>query len=307
MNYDNGVNVEPLKTILTDHSLTGIDHHWVDNQFATSGEVVNVWDSSRSSSIHEYKWGADSVLSIAFNPAERCLMGSTGSDRNVCLYDLRAAVPMRKFMLSMKSNKLAWNPMEPLHFTLANEDHNLYTFDMRKLDTALMIHKDHVSAVMDVCYSPTGREFVSGSYDRTIRIFKTDGGRSREVYHTKRMQRIFCVNVSVDSKFVLSGSDDTNIRIWKTSASQSLGVKPGRQTRKEQYLHTVKKRYAHMPEVRRISSHKLEPKNIKKAVQLKHIQKESQRVKQDNRKRHMSASECEILPEKKRAVIKEFE
>jgi hypothetical protein len=42
---------------------------------------------------------------------------------------------------------------------------------------------------MDVDYSPTGREFVAGSYDRSVRVFAYNGGRSREVYHTKRMQR----------------------------------------------------------------------------------------------------------------------
>ena len=46
-----------------------------------------------------------------------------------------------------------------------------------------------LQAVMDVDYSPTGREFVAGSYDRSVRIFAYNGGRSREVYHTKRMQR----------------------------------------------------------------------------------------------------------------------
>jgi WD repeat and SOF domain-containing protein 1 len=95
----------------------------------------------------------------------------------------------------------------------------LYTFDMRKMNRAMMVHKDHVSAVyvtlsqawhsgaahaksltwtfvrgwpfhsMDVAYSPTGREFVSGSYDRTIRIFNVRSAKSREVYHTQRMQR----------------------------------------------------------------------------------------------------------------------
>jgi len=42
---------------------------------------------------------------------------------------------------------------------------------------------------MSVDYSPTGREFASGSYDRTVRIFAENEGTSREVYHTKRMQR----------------------------------------------------------------------------------------------------------------------
>ncbi len=36
-------------------------------------------------------------------------------------------------------------------------------------------------AVLDVDYSPTGREFVSGSFDKTIRIFPVDQGRSRSV------------------------------------------------------------------------------------------------------------------------------
>lgn len=33
--------------------------------------------------------------------------------------------------------------------------------------------------VMDVDYSPTGREFVSGSFDKTLRIFPVDKGHSR--------------------------------------------------------------------------------------------------------------------------------
>ena len=51
------------------------------------------------------------------------------------------------------------------------------------------VHRDHVQAVIDVDYSPTGKEFVSGSYDKSIRIFESNKGHSREVYHTKRMQR----------------------------------------------------------------------------------------------------------------------
>lgn len=44
-----------------------------------------------------------------------------------------------------------------------------------------MVHMDHVSAVLDVDYSPTGKEFVSASFDKTIRIFPKDSDRSRSV------------------------------------------------------------------------------------------------------------------------------
>lgn len=75
--------------------------------------------------------------------------------------------------------------------------------------------QDFVSAVMDVDYSPTGREFVAGGYDRSVRIFAHNGGHSREVYHTKRMQRVFAVRFSGDASYVFSGSDDMNLRVWK--------------------------------------------------------------------------------------------
>jgi len=117
--------------------------------------------------------------------------------------------------MQTKTNSIAWNPMEAFNFTAANEDSSLYTYDMRKLQSATCVHKDFVSAVMDVDYSPTGREFVAGSYDRSVRIFSHNGGHSKEVYHTKRMQRIFAVRFSGDGSYVFSGSDDMNVRLWK--------------------------------------------------------------------------------------------
>ena len=51
--------------------------------------------------------------------------------------------------------------------------------------------QDFTNAVMDVDFSPTGREFVAASYDRSVRIYPYNSGHSREVYTAKRMQRVF--------------------------------------------------------------------------------------------------------------------
>jgi len=45
-----------------------IDHHWEDDKFATAGAAVDIWDHSRAEPISTYSWGADSVLSVRFNP-----------------------------------------------------------------------------------------------------------------------------------------------------------------------------------------------------------------------------------------------
>ena len=58
-------NIEPIKTILAPHALKAIDHHWVDQQYATVGESLCIWDGTRISSdpIHTYSWGCDSLSS----------------------------------------------------------------------------------------------------------------------------------------------------------------------------------------------------------------------------------------------------
>lgn len=68
---------------------------------------------------------------------------------------------------------------------------------------------------MDVDFSPTGREFVAASYDRSVRIYPFNSGHSREVYTAKRMQRVFAVRFTGDGSYVVTGSDDFNMRIWK--------------------------------------------------------------------------------------------
>jgi DDB1- and CUL4-associated factor 13 len=180
------------------------------------------------------------------------LLASTGGDRSVVLYDVRADSALRQVTLAMNANALAWNPREPLNFTVGCEDSHCYTFDMRKLSHALMVHKDHVGAVMDVHYSPTGREFVSGSYDRTIRIWRAAEGKSREVYHAKRMQRVFTVKYTMDARYVLSGSDDTNVRIWKAQASAPLQRLLPAERAHMDYAAALKGRFQHAPEVKRI-------------------------------------------------------
>eukprot|EP00163_Fabomonas_tropica_P002615 TRINITY_DN1201_c0_g1_i1.p1 TRINITY_DN1201_c0_g1~~TRINITY_DN1201_c0_g1_i1.p1 ORF type:complete len:353 (-),score=85.44 TRINITY_DN1201_c0_g1_i1:92-1150(-) len=293
----------PVMTYLGKYGFTGIDHHWRKQQFATCGPVVQVWDHARAEPIKTFEWGADSILSVKYNPVETDILATTASDRNIVLYDLRMSEPLKKLIMAMRNNALAWNPMEAFNFTVANEDHNLYTYDMRKLDIALNVHKDHVAAVMDVDYSPTGREFVTGSYDKTIRIFRYDQGRSREVYHTKRMQRVVCVRFTQDANFILSGSDDTNVRIWKAQASKKVGTMVFREREKLKYQDKLKKRYGHMPEIKRILRHRHLPKPVYNATKRKREIEESDKRKIKNLRAHSAPGTVKTKPERKKNIV----
>jgi DDB1- and CUL4-associated factor 13 len=282
-----------------------IDHHWSEKKFATSSSSVDIWDYLRSDPIHNYSWGAETVTTVRFNPADPSLFASTANDRSVVLYDLRAESPLQKVVMAMNSNALAWNPREPMNFTIASEDWNCYTFDMRKLDIAMMVHKDHAGAVMDIHYSPTGREFVSGSYDRTVRIFRVDNSRSREVYHTSRMQRVFSVRFTGDAKYIVSGSDDANVRIWKARASEPLGRLLPRERASLDYSNALKRKYAHMPEIKRISQQRHVPKVIDNARVRRFEEGQRERKKLENVRAHTKADNPAGIPiaERKKGIV----
>lgn len=197
--------------------------------------------------------------------------------------------------------------MEAFNFTVANEDCNLYSYDMRRFSSATCVHQDFVSAVMDIDYSPTGREFVAGSYDRTVRIYKYNAGHSREVYHTKRMQRVFCVRFSGDATYVFSGSDDMNVRLWKAEASEQLGVLLPAEKKKHAYDKALLERYKHLDDVKRISRHRHVPKPILKATKQRRNIIDNDRRKLERRIAHSKPGAIKVKPERKKKILAEVE
>ena len=271
-----GGGVAPVRAWDARAGLCGVDAHGGDAaRFATCGGAgVEVWDVARGYPLLVLAWGAHAATCVRWNPGEAHLLLAASSDRGVALYDTRAATPLCKATLTMNANAAAWNPREPINFTLASEDSNLYTFDMRKLDAAAGVHKGHTAAVMDVHYSPAGREFASAGYDRTVKLWAVPGagaaeraGRARDTYHGERMGRVWAVRFTPDGRFVLSGSDDANVRLWKARAAEALAPQLPRERAAANYRGALKAKFAHMPEVKRIANMRRLPKALKNAEQ----------------------------------------
>ncbi|XP_043580531.1 DDB1- and CUL4-associated factor 13 [Bombus pyrosoma] len=296
---------EPINTVISKTIISGISHHRTQPIFATCGEVCHLWEETRNEPIRTFKWGVDSLYDIKYNPVQSNLFAACASDRSIILYDARETGPLRKVFMKLRTNKLSWNPMEAVTFTCANEDYNLYTYDIRKLKTPVNVHMDHVQAVTDVDYSPTGKEFVSGSYDKSIRIFEINKGRSREVYHTKRMQRLTCMAWSLDNKYIISGSDEMNIRVWKAKASEKLGVLRPRERVALNYSEALKEKFSAHPQVKRISRHRQVPKHVYNAkAELRTIREKSKR-KEANRRAHSKRGAVPFVSERSKSVVQQ--
>lgn len=295
--------VEPLGTAMGKGVLLGVDHSTSDPTFATCGDTVDIWDHDRLEPVRSFSWGVDSTHSVRFNPVETNIISTTASDRTVCLYDIRTSTPLCKVVMTMKPNTTSWNPMEALNFVVANDDSNLYTFDMRNLSEPTNVHMDHVAAVIDVDYAPTGQEFVSCSFDKTIRIFKFSSGRSREVYHTKRMQRVFSVKWSNDGRYILSGSDEMNIRLWKAEASQKMGPLLPRERSALFYSERLRSKFRHHPQVRRVLRHRHIPKLVYQQSKVRRVMLESRRRKLENVILNSKPGTVRRVSERKKHVV----
>ncbi|KAL8272058.1 hypothetical protein Esti_003993 [Eimeria stiedai] len=298
-----GLDPEPVNVFLTNSPVT-----------MSAGESVQLWEPHRSSPLQTFSWASDAVYCARFNPSETSLFAAGLSGNSVALYDIRGNTPIRRVLMKMRTNAICWNPMEPINFTIANEDHNLYTYDMRKLTEALKVHKDFVNAVnwllvetcknrnvekLDVDLSPTGKEFVAASFDGTLRLFKADEGRSRDV--------VLSCRFSADARFVLSGSADMCLRLWKAEAAAPLGPQTYRARVALNYRKTLQEKFGHLHEIKRITRHRHVPKLIKKTQEKKRIMLEAAKRRENNRIAHSKPGKHVRVPERKRAIYREIE
>lgn len=303
----NQVGEEPINVFPAKYAFNTIDHHRNDPVFATGSSLVQVWDETKSAPISNltFPTSTETITAVRFNPAEPSLLASIGSDRTFTLYDTRTGRAERRVVMQMRNNALSWSPTFPTSLLLASEDHNLYTFDVRHLGAPSQIYKAHVAGVMSCDWAPTGLEFVSGGWDRTVRIWKEGKGTGPEVYHTKRMQRVSSTVFTADARFVVSGSDDGNVRVWKAKASDKLGIITARERAAMEYRDSLKERWKMDKEVGKVIRTRHLPKPVYKANTLKRTMLDARRVKEERRRKHTRAGESKPKAERKTVVLQE--
>ncbi|KAJ6466967.1 WD40 repeat-like protein [Mycena sanguinolenta] len=300
-------NPQPITVFNGKSAFNSIDHHNSDPLFASASNLVQIWDETKSLPISNltFPTSTETITSVRFNLSEASVLASVGSDRTFTLYDIRTGKAERRVVMQMSSNSLSWSPTYPTTVLLASEDHNLYTFDIRHLEAPTQIYKGHVAAVMSCDWAPTGLEFVSGGWDRTVRIWTEGRGHSPEVYHTKRMQRVSSALFTSDARFVVSGSDDGNVRIWKAKAAERLGVITARERAAIEYRDSLKDRWKTDAEVGRVVRSRHIPKPVYQAGNLKRTMLEAQRVKEERRRKHTRVGESKPKAERKKLVVVE--
>ena len=73
--------------------------------------------------------------------------------------------------------------------------------------------KGHIYEVWSVAYSPDGTKIISGSEDKTIKIWDANTGECLQTLEG-HLDIILSVAYSPDGTKIISGSSDKTIKIW---------------------------------------------------------------------------------------------
>ena len=279
---------DSLSTYLAESALTGIDHHWTETKFATSGHVVEVWDVNRTRPIQQFEWGDETVTCVKYNKVETSLIACASLDRGVTIFDSRTRSGHSKIIQEVGVTSIAWNPMDPNVFVAGSDDWSCYLFDIRVTGRARNVFQGFVHPVASVDFAPTGRQFCAGSMDNTIRVWgldQTTKTTSTEVFHTKRMAKVTAVRWSLCNTFIYSGSEDANVRVWKADSSKPLRALRGPEQGQFDYMRSLAERHAHTPDVHKVLRARKTPKAVRKLQLLRKSMQTREAVKEMSRKR----------------------
>lgn len=248
---------------------------------AGHSQGVSVFDASRVTP--KYSYLADDISFVKFNRSFKHILA--GVNRlSVNLYDSRS----NKMVIDIEhpgTNCLSFNPQEGYEFSCGNEDGNGYLYDIRNYTRPTEIYRGHTNAIVGISFSPDGREVVTGSFDRTIRIFRINDRKARDCYYNDRMQIVHAVEHSNDGDFIISGSDDGSLRLWKAHADKKTGPLSRVEKESLEYAEALKRKFEHVGEIARIGRHRFLNKEIKHEMRIKHEMHEGKERRASKRER----------------------
>ncbi|AEA38824.1 nucleolar snRNP protein (nucleomorph) [Cryptomonas paramecium] len=195
--------------------VTSLSAHPMCDFFLTTGTRTFLWDLNKLQPIRRLYNKMGLVSKATFNPFEFNIASCCAEDRSVFLCDLRLNHHVKKFFFNMSNNDISWSYVYPSQFTVANEDGNLYSFDIRNFSKIYRTFKGHFMPVTTLSRSPAGHLVASGSFDNTIRLSSDKLLSFSQTLFVPEMKKVYNIFLSLDSKCLVSASEDGTLRLWK--------------------------------------------------------------------------------------------
>jgi len=84
--------------------------------------------------------------------------------------------------------------------------------------------KGHVETVYSVAFHPTIRQVVTGSFDKSVKVWDVNSGKEIKSFSGQQghQQMVLSVAISPDGSMIASGGTDNTLKIWDYPSAQSV-------------------------------------------------------------------------------------
>lgn len=168
------------------------------------------------------------VNRVCFVPRDRTLV-SVSNDKTIRQWDLTSGECLRVLRPPIGPgpagilNALAVSPNGELlavgGYEFNGENHGVFLIRLRDGET-MQVLRGHKNVILDLQFSPDGRWLVSGSADKTARIWDVQAQRSKGVLRGHQAG-VYGVAFSPDARHVATASLDKTARIWSMEKQQT--------------------------------------------------------------------------------------
>ena len=213
------------------HTLKGHTHHirTVDfspdgNTVASNGgwdETIRLWHVTTGTELHTLKGHTYPISSITFHPNGN-MLASGSSDNTIRLWDVATGTERRTFADHSDSGNAFMSTDTKVHAT-RNID---YTIRLSDAETGMTLHTltGHTDKVTHIVFSPDRTMLVSGSDDRSIRLWDVATGTLLHILKSPNLFYVEDMEFSPDGKTVavLVDLQDSNIYLFDVETGERV-------------------------------------------------------------------------------------
>ena len=203
-----------------------------DGQQVLSGsfdKTLKLWDVTTGKIIRTLEGHDDAVSSVAFSPdGKYALSGS--QDKAVILWKLADGDSVRSFTGHKKAVlSVAFSPDG--QFAISGSEDK--TVKLWEVDSGKNIHTfkrevhsfsavaGHTKAINSVAFSPDGQFILSGSNDKSLKLWDIEKSRLVRTYRGSK-GAVTSVTFSPDGQHFLSGGTGKTLKLWQVESKKSI-------------------------------------------------------------------------------------
>jgi len=209
---------DPVALIIDPHSANVRTSNMVPPQPVGALTPVRPFSPNFSSEALRLVGPNTSVFCVAFSPDSTKIVSSSG-DETIRVWDIALSRVVTHIATpNALVVSVAFSPDGKWIASSASSLPYIRLWDARTGAQVPHLFEGHTNPVHCVAFSPDGRHIVSGSRDKTIRIWDVQRGHGRILVHPTdsdgHTDSTSAVAFSPDGKRIVSGSRDTTVRVW---------------------------------------------------------------------------------------------